>query len=358
MSFIATHHPYILYFKQPAGTSRGVLTMRQVIFLRLADNAAPYRAGWGECGAMPGLSVDDRPDFATKVAEICAALNQGQAPETLDLTHWPAIAFGLEMALRDLCNGGNFTLYPTPFRQGKTTLPTHGLIWMDSVEGLLAQIERKVAQGYQVIKMKVGALPLRQELALLRAVRVRYPAEQISLRLDANGAFAADEALAILDQLAQFDIEFLEQPIRVGQWAALAAICRRSPIPIALDEELIGQHSSAQRLALLTTVHPQHLVLKPALLGGFQAAEVWIAQATELGITWWINSLLESNVGLNAICQWTSALDPVRVHGLGTGQLFTNNIPSPLCLHESGLRYDPMQAWNLQVVQYPYGRDE
>jgi o-succinylbenzoate synthase len=358
MTLTATHHPYMLYFKQPAGTSRGVLTMRQVLFLRLAERDAPYVAGWGECGTLPGLSVDDRPDFASKVAEVCAAINSGQAPETLDLTAWPAIAFGLEMARLDLHNGGTFTLHRTAFRQGEMTLPTHGLIWMDRVDGLLAQIERKVAQGYRVIKLKVGALPLAQELALLATLRQHYPSGQISLRLDANGAFIADEALAILDQLTQFDIEFLEQPIRAGQWRALAEICAHSPIPIALDEELIGLSTADQRTALLTTVRPQHLVLKPSLLGGFQAAEAWIAQAEELGIGWWINSLLESNVGLNAICQWTSALDPVRVHGLGTGQLFTNNITSPLYLHGPELRYDPAHSWGIQVVQYPYGRDE
>jgi o-succinylbenzoate synthase len=348
--FTATYYPYTLHFKQPAGTSRGVLRTRPVIFLRLAQAEAPARAGWGECGPVPGLSVDDRPDFEIQVAQVCASLNGGATPETLDLSHLPALAFGLEMAWRDLQQGGDFTLYATPFCQGKMTLPTHGLIWMDSVAGLLAQIEHKVAQGFLVIKLKVGALPFAEELALLAAIRQRYPAEQITLRLDANGAFAVSEALDCLHQLARFDIEFLEQPIRPGQWAALAELCARSPIPLALDEELIGLSTPQARQTLLNTVRPQHLILKPTLLGGLQASEAWIKLAEAQGINWWINSLLESNIGLNAICQWTSALDPVRIHGLGTGQLFTNNIPSPLHLHGPGLGYNPQAAWDLSGV--------
>jgi o-succinylbenzoate synthase len=203
---------------------------------------------------------------------------------------------------------------------------------------MLAQIERKIAQGCQVIKLKVGALPFEEELALLAALRRRWPAGDVELRLDANGAWQPEEALERLQRLAGLDIAFLEQPIPRGRPQEMAALCAASPIPIALDEELIAARNPS---ALLETIRPQHVVLKPSLLGGLAACEAWIAAAGRRGIDWWINSLLESNVGLNAIAQWTSALDDGRVHGLGTGQLFSNNVPSPLRLDGCGLRIDP-----------------
>jgi L-alanine-DL-glutamate epimerase-like enolase superfamily enzyme len=268
-------------------------------------------------------------------------------PAADDLAHLPSFAFGLDTALRDLSGGGRRVLWDTPFAGGKQGLPTHGLIWMDTPEGLLRQIEAKVAAGFRVIKMKVGALPLDEELALLATLRSAYGAGQIELRLDANGAFAFDTALQTLDRFARYDVSFLEQPLAAGNWAAAAAICRASPIPIALDEELIPVSDRATRRRLLDTIRPQHLVLKPSLLGGFGAAEEWMALAEERGIQWWTNSLLESNIGLNAICQWTSAVGGNRIHGLGTGGLFTNNFPSPLRLSGSRLFYDKEAAWTL-----------
>ena len=258
-------------------------------------------------------------------------------------------------ALRDLAGGGSRILWDTPFTRSECTLPTHGLIWMDSPEGLLRQIEAKITAGFSVIKMKVGALPLARELELLALIRESYPPAQIELRLDANGAFDPAAALATLEQLAFFDVAFLEQPIAAGHWPLSAELCRHSPIPIALDEELIPVADAETRGALLDTIRPQHLVVKPALLGGFAAAEAWIADAEARGIQWWTNSLLESNIGLNAICQWTAALGESggdapgreRVHGLGTGGLFTNNFPSPIRLAGSRLVYDRDLAWNL-----------
>lgn len=350
--FTSSYHPYTLYFKQPVGTSRGVLQARRVFFIRLARMDDPEIAGWGECGPVPGLSQDDRPDFEAQVAQVCAAIHGGQMPQALALTDWPALAFGVEMALRDLEHGGNFTIYATPFRQGEWTLPTHGLIWMGSAADMLSQIERKVAQGFRVIKLKVGALPHTEECALLAEIRRRYPAEQVALRLDANGAFDPAAALKYLHQLAAFDIEWLEQPVRAGQWQALADICARSPVPIALDEELIGIQTREQRHMLLTTVRPHHLILKPTLLGGFRAAEVWKDLAEALGCGWWINSLLESNIGLSAICQWTAALDRTRTHGLGTGQLFQNNIPAPIRIQGTGLRYEPQEKWDVSILYH------
>jgi L-alanine-DL-glutamate epimerase-like enolase superfamily enzyme len=293
------------------------------------------------------LSSDDRPGFLDEVAEVCGVINAGYLPTPGDLAHLPSFVFGWETALRDLAAGGRRCLWDTPFRRGEAGLLTHGLIWMDTPEGLLRQVEAKVAAGFTVIKMKVGALPLAQELALLGVLRSAYPAGHVELRLDANGAFTAAEALAVLEQFARFDVAFLEQPLPAGDWQQTAALCRQSPIPLALDEELIGVTDASTRGRLLDTIRPQHLILKPALLGGFSAAEGWLADAEARGIQWWANSLLESNIGLNAICQWTSAVGGSRVHGLGTGGLFTNNFASPLRLVSNQLHYDKELAWTL-----------
>jgi o-succinylbenzoate synthase len=342
-------HPYLLEFQRPAKTSRGALTTRQVFFLRAWDTAAPTVAGWGECGPIPGLSADDRPTFAAEAAALVARVNQGKAPESLPLAALPSVAFGLETALRDLAQGGRRVLWDTPFSRGEAGLPTHGLIWMDDAAGILRQVAAKVAAGFRVIKLKVGALPWPEELDLLAELRRAHPAARVELRLDANGAWEFDEALAKLEMLAGLQVAFLEQPLRAGLWDALGELCRRSPLPIALDEELIGVPGDRRR-ELLEAVHPQHLILKPALLGGFAASEDWIAEAERLGIGWWINSLLESNVGLNAICQWTAAVGQGRIHGLGTGGLFANNVEAPLQLAGPELIVAGCGAWGQLTV--------
>jgi o-succinylbenzoate synthase len=342
-----TLEPYDLHFARPAATSRGTLTKRRIHLLRAWDTDDPSTIGWGECGPIPGLSRDDSPDFAEEAAAVCGVINAGYIPVAVDLAHLPSFAFGLDTALRDLAAGGDRTLWDTPFTRGEYSLPTHGLIWMDSIDGLLRQIETKVAAGFTVIKMKVGALPLVNELELLATLRSAYPPDRIELRLDANGAFDPATALATLEEFARFDVAFLEQPLPAGRWSLTAELCRRSPIPIALDEELIPVADAATRQWLLDTIRPQHLILKPALLGGFTIAGEWVADAEARNIQWWTNSLLESNIGLNAICQWTGAAGGDRIHGLGTGGLFTNNFPSPLRLAENRLFYDRKLAWNL-----------
>ena len=337
-------HPHLLDFSRPAQTSRGALTARQVYFLRAWNTSAPEVAGWGECGPIPGLSPDDRPTFAAEVATLVAQVNQGRPLETLPLATLPSFGFGLETALRDLAHGGRRLLWDTPFSRSEAGLPTHGLIWMDSADGILRQVADKVAAGFHVIKMKVGALPFEEEFDLLNALRSNFPPDQVELRLDANGAWSPAEALDRLAFLAPLHVAFVEQPIRAGQWAALAELCRRTPIPLALDEELIGVPAD-QRRPLLEAIRPQHLILKPALLGGFTACERWIADAEELGIGWWVNSLLESNVGLNAICQWCSAVGQGRIHGLGTGSLFADNVQAPIRLRGAELKVDPGVVW-------------
>lgn len=339
--------PYTLHFKRPAATSRGELRVRQVVFLRAERDGA---VGWGECGVVPGLSFDDRVGYVDTIGEVCARINRGLDLAELNLAALPSVVFGLETALMDLASDGRQRLFDTAFSRGESSLPTHGLIWMDTPAGVLAQVEQKIARGCRVIKMKVGGLPFDEECALLATLRDRYPAGDVELRLDANGAFAPSEALERLIQLAEFDVAFLEQPIPAGDRPALAGLCARSPIPIALDEELIGIGDSESRRKLLDTIRPQHVILKPSLLGGLAACEAWIDEAERAGCQWWINSLLESNVGLNAICQWTSALDATRVHGLGTGQLFANNLPSPLQIAGCGLQMNPAASWDFGTL--------
>lgn len=336
--------PYTLRFKRPAATSRGALHARQVVFLRAERDGI---VGWGECGPAPGLSPDDRPDYFDQVAAVCRQINAGTDPASIDLDALPSVAFGLETALLDLAAGGRQILFDTRFSRGEAILPTHGLIWMDKPANLLAQIERKIAGGCSVVKMKIGALPVDEEISLLAEFRRCHPPTAVELRLDANGAWRSiGEALERLHELAEFEPAFVEQPLPVGWWQEMAKVCARSPVAIALDEELIAASTADRRAALLATIRPQHVVLKPTLLGGLAACQAWMADAERLGIGWWINSLLESNIGLNAIAQWTSSLDDQRVHGLGTGQLFANNIPSPLRLDGCGLRLNHDGAWD------------
>lgn len=347
---------YTLHFRKPAPTSRGTLTARSIWLVRAWYDDAPDIAGWGECGPLPGLSRDDVPTFGGALAEQCAVFNASGFTEIAAaqrwvhgfVAAWPSLAFGIETALRDLATGGRQRLWDSPFARSECGLPTHGLIWMDDVDGVLRQIETKITAGFDVIKMKIGALPFPQELELLRQVRSAYPA--VELRLDANGAFAPAEALDHLDALAAFNIAFVEQPVRAGQWGVLADLCRHSPTPIALDEELIAIRTMYERKALLTTVRPQFLILKPALLGGFAASEAWIAASDERNIRWIANSLLESNIGLNAICQWTNVFGGEGVHGLGTGGLFANNVPSPLVLWGNRLIIDPSRRWQIPAM--------
>lgn len=342
--------PYTLHFRQPAPTSRGALTTRAIWFVRAWDHTAPDVVGWGEAGPLPGLSRDDAPDFAARVEALCARFNQAgvadfataQAWVARLTAAWPSLAFGLEMALRDLATGGRRQLWDTPFARGECGQPTHGLIWMADVDGMLRQVEAKIAAGFDVIKLKIGALPFTEELTLLRTLRARWP--EIEVRLDANGAFTPEEALDRLDSLGEFRIAFVEQPVRPGQWGVLAELCRHSPVPVALDEELIPIRNPTDRARLLSEVRPQFLILKPTLLGGFTASNAWIAEAERRSIGWIINSLLESNIGLNAICQWASALGGDRVHGLGTGGLFSNNAPSPLFLQGNRLYVAPRRS--------------
>lgn len=347
----ATYKKYLLQFKKPAGTSRGIILNKESWFILITDDGTPDIQGVGECSVIKGLSLDDRPGLGDKINDVCRDIAVFQDDRQHSLSDWPAIRAGIEMAFSDLKNGGTRILFPSGFTAGIDSIPNHGLIWMGKPHDMLEQIEKKINEGCRVIKMKVGALDFDEELNLIRTVRNHYPTRDISIRLDANGAFSPDEALSRLEKLAVFDIHSIEQPVRQGQLKAMADICRHSPIAVALDESLTGVHKPEEKRDLLETIRPQFLVLKPSLLGGFRASEEWIEIAGDKKIGWWINSALESNIGLNAIAQWTATLSNPLVQGLGTGSLFTNNFPSPLTVEKGALKYNPQFQWDLSALQ-------
>lgn len=337
---IAEFQSFTLSFIKPMGTSRGVLSDRRtyILTLREPDGA---RAGLGECAPLPGLSPDDRPDFEKKLQEVCDAVTRGAQPADLDLSAWPAIRFGLEAAWLDRRHGGRRRYFDTAFVHGQRSIPINGLVTMADRPTMLEQAVQKIDAGFDCIKIKVGALDFEEEVALLAELRERFPADRIQLRLDANGAFSPEEALERLCRLAAFGVHSLEQPIRPRQWEALAKLCRDSPIPIALDEELIGLTDRETQAELLRSVKPRYIILKPTLLGGLTAAQQWIALAEQVGIGWWLTSALESNIGLDILAQWASSLNLRGHQGLGTGRLFVANFPAQLMVRHGHLAYRP-----------------
>ena len=331
---------HTLLFKRPSGTSRGVLTEKDTYFLILEESG---KQGIGECGLLRGLSIDDVPEYEVILEELCSQLNNN----TLDLElikNFPSLQMGLEMAQQSLQADSPFLLYPSDFTKSLSPILINGLVWMGDFDFMQAQIEEKIIQGYQCVKLKIGALDFSKELLLLEQIRHHFSAQQIEIRVDANGAFSPETALDKLNTLAQFELHSIEQPIAAGQYEQMRVLCEQSPLAIALDEELIGV-SSVQKEILLDNIRPQYIILKPSLLGGFAASLEWIQWAEARQIGWWITSALESNVGLNAIAQWTATLTTDRPQGLGTGSLYTNNFPSPLLVENGYLRYDSRQQW-------------
>jgi len=342
-----------LLFNFPARTSRGALSEHVAYYVRLHDTRQPSVVGWGEAAPLAGLSPDYGPAFEGALANFCQAFNQAQHQQlavaeaaALVPASQPALRFALETAVLDLANGGRHQLYSNAFSQGQAGIPINGLVWMGDAPFMRAQIRQKLAAGYACLKVKIGSLDFATELALLAEIRAEAGPEQLVLRVDANGAFAPAEALGKLAQLAQFAIHSIEQPIAAGQWPALAEVCRQSPIPVALDEELIGLTDPAQQEALLAQVRPAYVVLKPTLLGGHATTRRWIRLADQHGLGWWITSALESNIGLNAVAQLTGEYDVAGfAQGLGTGQLYHNNLAAPLHIQAGALHYDPTGGW-------------
>ena len=342
----ARYTTFDLQFKFPAGTSRGVLLHKPSSFLILEKDGF---TGIGECSTIPDLSIDPVDSYDAKLNELCRLLNEGVVPGTIDLDKYPSIAFGLETALLDLAAKGSKDLFPSTFTTGTSGIPINGLIWMGDKAFMEKQISEKIAAGYRCIKLKIGANDFDTELDIIAAIRNRFSPDDIEIRLDANGAFSPQDALHKLNQLSVFNIHSIEQPIRQRQLNAMAELCARSPIPIVLDEELIGVNS-ADKEALLQKIMPAYIILKPSLLGGFKQSEEWIQLAKKYNIGWWVTSALEANIGLNAIAQWTATLGTRMLHGLGTGQLYHNNIPSPLVIEKANLYYRPENKWDLRSI--------
>jgi len=332
--------PYTLQFKRPGGTSRGVLTSKQTWFVKIFDDENPEISGQGECALFRGLGCDDRPEYEQMLESLARHL---PAPEELPavLKEYPSILFGVETALADLKNGGKGVIYPSDFAEGSDSILINGLIWMGTKEEMKEQIRSKLKEGFTCLKLKIGALDFEAEIELLHSIRQEFKAQTVELRVDANGAFSPGEAMEKLERLSQYDIHSIEQPIRAGQWEEMSRICRTSPIPVALDEELIGINDTETKRRLLETIQPQYIILKPSLHGGFAGSDEWIRLAEEQQINWWATSALESNIGLNAIAQWCYTYHNPLPQGLGTGQLFTNNVESKLRLLRDLLYIQP-----------------
>lgn len=335
----ASFHPHKLIFKQPGGTSRGVLTTKMSWYIQVWNVDKPEVKGLGECSVLPLLSPDDKPELEDKLMWSCNHINDILPNYHHVLKDWPAIRFAIETALTDLLNGGKQILFPSDFTRGKQAIPINGLIWMGPIDEMVNRVEEKLKEGFSCLKLKIGAIDFSNELTLLKNLRQRFSSSQLELRVDANGAFSPQNTLEVLDELAALDIHSIEQPIKSGQWDAMAALCEKTPVPIALDEELIGLHDESLRRQMLSTIKPQYIILKPSLTGGFASSQSWIDIANKVNIGWWVTSALEGNIGLNAIAQWTATLHNTMPQGLGTGQVFTNNVLSPLKVENGYLHY-------------------
>ncbi len=343
-------------FLRPAATSRGTYLKKDVKYIILYHTDEPSIAGIGECSLLPGLSFDDNKGFETRLKQTIERINQGDYGTDPTLSDWPSINFALETAWKDIRMNGSKVLYPSRFTEGKDSIGINGLIWMGTREDILKQIRHKLEDGFSCLKLKVGAMHFDDELELLENLRKEYPADELEIRLDANGAFKPRQAPEMIKRLSEFDIHSIEQPIPKGHGETMAALCATSPIPIALDEELIGRHNFNDRKMILDTLKPQYLVLKPGLLGGLASCAEWIRLAMERDTGWWITSSLETNIGLNAIAQWTYTLKNTMAHGLSTGSLYAGNIHSPLYLYGDRLYYDPDIKWDLSVFNEPAGK--
>jgi O-succinylbenzoate synthase len=342
----ATYKKYILQFKRPSGTSRGVLTTKETWFLLLEEEG---KKGIGECGILRSLSYDDRDDYEDKLKWTCENIELG--PEKLweQLREFPSIQFGVEMAFRSLRSESPFLLFPSEFTKGISSIPINGLVWMGEKGFMKEQIVEKIQTGFDCIKLKIGAIDFEEELELLKFIRKEFSPEDIEIRVDANGGFKPEEALEKLERLYELKLHSIEQPIRQGQFELMADLCERSPLPIALDEELIGMTDVTKKKELLQIIKPAYIIFKPSLIGGWKGTDEWKQFAEEQGTGWWITSALESNVGLNAIAQYTFILQNPMPQGLGTGGLYTNNFDSPLEVKKGNLWYNPKEKWTFNL---------
>jgi O-succinylbenzoate synthase len=350
---------HTLNFKFDAGTSRGVLKTKDSWFIKLWNEKTPHLFGLGEAAPLEGLSPDDRDDFEERLIRYIDTINRSEF-DTQSITDrilenefssFPSITFALETAINDLIFGGIRKIFNTSFFSDQETIKINGLIWMGNEEFMTRQIKQKLESGFETIKMKIGAIDFDTEMRLLRDVRKKFSEHQLTLRVDANGAFSPYEAREVLHELAKSKIHSIEQPIKAGNWEEMARLCKDAFTPVALDEELIGI-SDSQKKYLLDTIKPQFLIFKPTLLGGFKQTDEWISLCKSMQIGWWMTSALESNIGLNSICQYTHSQNVTLPQGLGTGQLYHNNINSPLVVENGKIRYNPNEQWDLSLLNF------
>ncbi|WP_297802785.1 o-succinylbenzoate synthase [uncultured Polaribacter sp.] len=343
----ANYKKYILNFKNPSGTSRGILRTKETWFIILEENG---KTGVGETGLFRGLSIDDIPNYEEKLIWVCKNINLGLENLLKALYEFPSIQFGLEQAFLSLNSEDKFELFPSQFTRGEKSIPINGLVWMGDKEFMKNQIKEKLSIGFSCIKMKIGAIDFDTEIELLKSIRKEFSSNEIELRVDANGAFNPKNALEKLEILSELEIHSIEQPIKQGQINDMAQLCAKTPLPIALDEELIGIFSFEEKKKLLKMIQPQYIILKPSLIGGFAGSKEWVNLANDTNCGWWITSALESNIGLNAIAQFTDTLQSDLPQGLGTGGLFTNNFVSPLEVSRGTLQYNPNRNWNFKLI--------
>ena len=333
--------PRTLHFKQPAGTSRGVYNTRLSHFVTIADEDG--RKGVGECAPLPDLSCDARDDYADILRLFCDAIEiTGEIPYE-EMLAFPSMLFGIETAMLSYKRHSD-ALFDTPFGRGEEGIPINGLVWMGSFDEMMVRIEQKIEQGFNCIKLKIGAIDFENEMDMVKHIRARFSKDDIMLRVDANGGFTPHDAMSKLERLSKYDIHSIEQPIKQGQWEEMAHLCRNTPLPIAFDEELIGVNTTECKVELLDTLRPQYIVLKPSLHGGMAGTRQWVEMAAKRGIGSWITSALESNVGLNAIAHLTADIygsNITNAQGLGTGMLFTDNIPMPIEIRKDKLWFCP-----------------
>ena len=342
----ATYRKHILEFKRPSGTSRGVLKTKETWFVILEKDD---KSGIGECGILRTLSVDDVPEYEKKLQWTCNNIQLGLTVLLKELIAFPSIQFGLEQAFLSIESHHKFELFPSEFTKENKAIPINGLVWMGSEDFMKKQIREKLDNGFSCIKMKIGAINFDTEINLLKSIRKEYSKSDIELRVDANGAFLPETALEKLKVLSNLELHSIEQPIKPNQVNEMAHLCEQSPLAIALDEELIGVFDVTKKQKIIQTIQPQYIILKPSLIGGFKGSQEWIDLANENSIEYWVTSALESNVGLNAISQWTFTLNNPMPQGLGTGSLYTNNIDSPLEVKNGQLHYNNNLNWKFNI---------
>lgn len=349
--------PHTLDFTFTAGTSRGSFTQKETWLIKAFDPANPQKVAWGEAGPLKGLSEDYSEDFESILISLISRVELLELPvNQVDIlefvseqiqANYPSIRFGLETVLLDYLNGCRFKIFDNPFGEGKRRIPINGLIWMGEEAFMQEQIEKKLKAGFNTIKMKIGAIDFDTEFRLLESIRQNYSSNEITLRVDANGAFDESNVRDRLTDLASLEIHSIEQPIKAGQWDLMAELCEEELLPIALDEELIGVHSLEEKIQLLDTIKPQYIILKPSLVGGIKSCHEWISLAEARNTGWWMTSMLESNIGLNAIAQFTAEYADLLPQGLGTGQLYHNNFDSPLEIRKGELLYNVPKGWDI-----------